>query len=71
MLQRGFEADDSVVDTALLDSALDLLEAAEEVASLAAECGVQAVAFQADVADDSACRGMVEEAEKQMKQNKG
>ena len=39
-------------------------EAAEEVASLAAECGVQAVAFQADVADDSACRGMVEEAEK-------
>ena len=39
-------------------------EAAEEVAGLAAECGVKAVAFQADVADDSACRGMVEEAGK-------
>ncbi len=39
-------------------------EAAEEVAGLAAESGVEAVAFQADVADDSACRAMVEEAGK-------
>lgn len=39
-------------------------EAAEEVAGLAAENGVQAAAFQADVADDDACRALVEEAER-------
>ena len=39
-------------------------EAAEEVAALVAENGVKASAFQADVADDNACRAMVEEAER-------
>ena len=37
---------------------------AEETARLAGECGVQALAFQADVAEDSECRAMVAEAEK-------
>ena len=39
-------------------------EAAEEVVALVAENGVKASAFQADVADDNACRAMVEEAER-------
>ena len=39
-------------------------EAAEEVVALVAENGVEASAFQADVADDNACRAMVEEAER-------
>jgi 3-oxoacyl-[acyl-carrier protein] reductase len=38
-------------------------EAAEQVAEEAAAKGVQAVAFQADVADDAACKRMVDEAE--------
>jgi 3-oxoacyl-[acyl-carrier protein] reductase len=39
-------------------------DAAEETARLAREQGVQAIAFQADVADDDACRAMVAEAER-------
>ncbi|MAJ62001.1 MAG: hypothetical protein CBC48_19985 [bacterium TMED88] len=37
---------------------------AEETARLAREKGVEAFAYQADVADDGACRAMVAEAEK-------
>lgn len=39
-------------------------DAAEETAHLAREQGVQAIAFQADVADEDACRAMVTEAER-------
>ncbi len=39
-------------------------EAAETTAAEVREKGVRAVAFRADVADDSACRAMVSEAEK-------
>ena len=38
-------------------------EAAEEVAGLVSEHGVKAKAFQADVANDKACRAMVAEAQ--------
>jgi 3-oxoacyl-[acyl-carrier protein] reductase len=37
-------------------------EGAEETAARAREIGVKGVAFQADVADDAACRAMVEKA---------
>jgi 3-oxoacyl-[acyl-carrier protein] reductase len=39
-------------------------EAAEAVAEEARSAGVKALAYQADVADDGACRAMVEEAER-------
>ena len=39
-------------------------DAAESAADQAREKGVQAVAFRADVSDDSACRAMVSEAER-------
>ncbi len=41
-------------------------DAAEEVAQRARKCGVRAIAFQADVADDAACRAMAEAAEREL-----
>src|SRR5512147_2475667 len=41
-------------------------EAAEATAREAAALGVKAVAFQADVADDRACRSLVETAEREL-----